>query len=135
MIDKFKNFLSSKLFKQLFRFGIVGGLAFLIDSGVLFVLTEYLNVYYFVSSVISFIVSLIFNYILSILWVFDVKKKQTIKEISLFVILSVIGLGINQVVMYVGADILNIYYMICKIISTFIVMVYNFITRKIFIEK
>ena len=135
MIDKFKNFLSSKLFKQLFRFGIVGGLAFLIDSGVLFLLTEYLNVYYLVSSVISFIVSLIFNYILSILWVFDVKKKQTIKEISLFVILSVIGLGINQVVMYVGADILNIYYMICKIISTFIVMVYNFITRKIFIEK
>ena len=135
MIDKFKNFLSSKLFKQLFRFGIVGGLAFLIDSGVLFVLTEYLNVYYLVSSVISFIVSLIFNYILSILWVFDVKKKQTIKEISLFVILSVIGLGINQVVMYVGADILNIYYMICKVISTFIVMVYNFITRKIFIEK
>ena len=135
MIDKFKNFLSSKLFKQLFRFGIVGGLAFLIDSGVLFVLTEYLNVYYLVSSVISFIVSLIFNYILSILWVFDIKKKQTIKEISLFVILSVIGLGINQVVMYVGADILNIYYMICKIISTFIVMVYNFITRKIFIEK
>ena len=135
MIDKFKNFLSSKLFKQLFRFGIVGGLAFLIDSGVLFVLTEYLNVYYLVSSVISFIVSLIFNYILSILWVFDIKKKQTIKEISLFVILSVIGLGINQLVMYVGADILNIYYMICKIISTFIVMVYNFITRKIFIEK
>lgn len=135
MIDKFKNFLSSKLFQQLFRFGIVGGLAFLIDSGVLFVLTEYFNVYYLVSSVISFIVSLIFNYILSILWVFDVKQKQTIKEISLFVILSVIGLGINQLVMYVGADILNIYYMICKIISTFIVMVYNFITRKIFIEK
>lgn len=135
MIDKFKKFLSSKLFKQLFRFGIVGGLAFLIDSGVLFVLTEYFNVYYLVSSVISFIVSLIFNYILSILWVFDVKQKQTIKEISLFVILSVIGLGINQLVMYVGADILNIYYMICKIISTFIVMVYNFITRKIFIEK
>ena len=135
MIERIKKFLRSKLFKQLFRFGIVGGLAFLIDSGVLFVLTEYLNVYYLVSSVISFIVSLIFNYILSILWVFDVKKKQTIKEISLFVILSVIGLGINQLVMYVGADILNIYYMICKIISTFIVMVYNFITRKIFIEK
>ena len=135
MIGKIKEFLRRKLFKQLFRFGIVGGLAFLIDSGVLFVLTEYFNVYYLISSVISFIVSLIFNYILSILWVFDVKKKQTIKEIGLFVILSVIGLGINQVVMYVGADILHIYYMICKIVSTFIVMVYNFITRKIFIEK
>lgn len=135
MIDKIKEFIHSKLFRQLFRFGIVGGLAFLIDSGVLFVLTEYLHVYYLTSSVISFIISLIFNYILSILWVFDVKKKQTIKEILLFVILSVIGLGINQVVMYLGVDILHVYYMICKVISTFIVMVYNFITRKIFIEK
>ena len=97
MINKFVN---SKLFKQLFRFGIVGFTAFLIDAGLLYVLTEYLHIYYLISSVISFIVSLIYNYILSIFWVFDVKKKQTYKEVLLFTILSVIGLGVNQLVMY-----------------------------------
>jgi len=135
MMGKIKEFLHSKLFKQLFRFGIVGGLAFLIDSGVLFVLTEYLNVYYLVSSVISFIVSLIFNYILSIFWVFDVKKKQTINEISLFVILSVIGLGINQLIYWLCVEFLAIHYLVSKIGATAVVMVYNFITRKLFLEK
>ncbi|MFR5857371.1 MAG: GtrA family protein [Bacilli bacterium] len=132
MINKF---IHSKLFKQLFRFGIVGFTAFLIDAGLLYVLTDFLHIHYLISSVISFIVSLIYNYILSIFWVFDVKKKQTYKEVLLFTILSVIGLGINQLVMYVGVDFLNIYYMLCKIMATIIVMIYNFITRKIFIEK
>jgi len=132
MIEKLKN---NKLVLQILRFGVVGGLAFLIDSSLLFILTEYLHVYVLISSVISFIVSLIFNYLLSIFWVFDVKKKQTWKEILLFAILSTIGLGINQVVMYLGVEVFHIYYMICKVLSTFIVMVYNFITRKIFIEK
>ena len=132
MINKF---IYSKLFKQLFRFGVVGFTAFLIDAGVLYVLTEYLHVYYLVSSVISFIVSLAYNYILSIFWVFDVKKKQTYKEVLLFAILSIIGLGVNQLVMYLGVDLLNIHYMLCKIIATIIVMIYNFVTRKIFIEK
>lgn len=72
---------------------------------------------------------------MSIFWVFDVKKKQGFKEIVLFVVLSTVGLGINQLVMYLGVEVIHIYYMICKVLATFIVMVYNFITRKIFIEK
>lgn len=132
MINKF---IHSKIFKQLFRFGIVGFTAFLIDAGLLYILTDFLHIHYLISSVISFTVSLIYNYILSIFWVFDVKKKQTYKEVLLFTILSVIGLGINQLVMYLGVDLLNIYYMLCKIMATIIVMIYNFITRKIFIEK
>lgn len=124
-----------KLINQILKFGVVGGLAFLIDYGLLYVLTEFVGIHYLISSVISFTVSLIFNYILSIKWVFDVTKKQTAKEITIFVILSVIGLGINQVVMYVGSDLLHIYYMLTKIVATAIVMVWNFVTRKIFIEK
>lgn len=124
-----------KLIDQILKFGVVGGLAFLIDYVLLYALTEFVGIHYLISSVISFTVSLIFNYILSIKWVFDVTKKQTVKEITIFVILSVIGLGINQVVMYVGSDLLHIYYMLTKIVATAIVMVWNFVTRKIFIEK
>jgi len=124
-----------ELFKQIFKFGIVGGLAFIIDYTILYLLTEFLNIYYLVSSVISFVISLVFNYILSIYWVFDVKKKQTYKEVLLFAILSTIGLLINQLCMWIGVEFLHIYYMITKLVSTIIVMIYNFITRKIFIEK
>lgn len=124
-----------KLFKQILKFGLVGGIAFVIDYSLLYILTEYFKIYYFYSSIISFIVSLIFNYIASIKWVFDVNHKQTLKDIIVFTFFSVIGLGINQLVMYIMVEIMNIYYMLSKIVATAIVMVWNFITRKIFIEK
>lgn len=124
-----------KIIKQIIRFSLVGIIAFLIDYALLYILTEYLNIYYLVSSTISFIISLIVNYIISINFVFNVQKTQTIKEIVLFVLLSIIGLIINQVIMYLGTDLLKIHYMGCKLGATLIVMIYNFITRKIFIEK
>lgn len=124
-----------KLFIQLVRFGIVGVIAFLIDYIIMIALTELAGINYLVSSGISFTISVIVNYILSITVVFQPKKDANkTKEFVIFVILSLIGLGLNQLLMYVQVDLLSIYYMIAKIIATGIVMVYNFITRKIFIE-
>lgn len=124
-----------KLLAQIIKFGFVGGGAFLIDYGVLFILTEFVGINYLVSGMISFTVSVIFNYILSIKWVFDVgENRNQTKDFVLFIVLSVIGLGINQVVMWFAVEKLSIHYMISKIGATAIVMVYNFVTRKIFLE-
>ena len=127
--------LENKLVKQILRFTVVGGLAFVIDYGLLYVLTEFIGIHYLISSIISFTISVIFNYIMSITWVFDVTKKQGAKEFIVFIILSVIGLGLNELIMYLMVDIMAIHYMISKLFSTGIVMVYNFITRKIFVER
>ena len=127
----FKN----KLLNQILKFGLVGGTAFVIDYVLLYFCTEFLHIHYLISSIISFTVSVIFNYILSIKWVFDVKKKQDVKDFVIFIILSVIGLGINSLIMYVMVEKFGVYYMLSKIVSTAVVMVYNFITRKIFAEK
>ena len=124
-----------KLFNQLFRFGIVGFIAFFIDYGILYFLTDIVGINYLISSIISFSISVIFNYIASTKFVFNVGHKQTYKDIVLFVVLSVIGLGINSLLMYIGVDIFHINYLIVKIAATAVVMVFNFITRKIFIEK
>lgn len=124
-----------KLIKQILKFGIVGGTAFIIDYALLYICTEYLGIYYFISSIISFSVSTIFNYIASIYWVFDVnKEKSQSRNFILFVGLSIVGLGINQLIMWFGVEQLHIYYMIVKIGATAIVMVFNFITRKLFLE-
>ena len=124
-----------KLIRQLFRFGIVGVIAFVIDYGLLYILTEKCGIYYLVSSLISFGVSVIFNYIASVLWVFDVdQEKSKTKNFIIFIALSIVGLGINQIIMYYGVEVLNLYYMLIKLIATFIVMIFNFITRKMFLE-
>lgn len=124
-----------KLINQIAKFGVVGIIATLIDYILLFILTDVFKIYYMTSSIISFSVSLIFNYIASIKWVFNVEHKQTYKDGLLFLIFSLIGLWINQEVMYLTVEKLGIYYMISKIFATGIVMVWNFITRKIFIEN
>lgn len=125
-----------KLMAQIVKFGFVGMLSFLIDYGILVFLTEIVGIHYLISSGISFSVSVIVNYILSITYVFDSKKDNSkIKEFVIFVILSIGGLLINQIIMWICVDMLAVYYMVSKIGATAVVMVYNFITRKIFIEK
>lgn len=125
-----------KIIKQLFKFGIVGGICFLIDYIILYICTDIFHIYYLISSIISFTISTIFNYILSIKWVFDVGNTNNKREnFIIFIVFSVIGLVLNQIIMWFGTSIIGIYYMITKIISTLIVMCFNFITRKIFLEK
>ena len=125
-----------KLMEQIIKFGFVGFLCFFIDYGVLVFLTEVFRIDYLVSSGISFTVSVIVNYILSITFVFETDKdKNKLKEFVVFVFLSVIGLGINEACMWLAVEAAGIYYMISKIGATAVVMVYNFVTRKIFIEK
>lgn len=127
---------TKKLITQILKFGVVGVLAFLIDYGVMILLTECFHVYYLLSALISFIVSVIFNYIASMRYVFVGKEEMSkTREFLIFVILSVIGLGINELFMWLIVDKGNLHYMISKIIVTAIVMVWNFVTRKIFLEE
>ena len=122
--------------QQIIRFAFVGGGAFVIDYGVMIFLTEVGGLNYLISSAISFTVSVFFNYIMSVKWVFNVfgERSQT-QDFAVFIVLSVIGLGINSLIMWIAVDKFHIFYMISKIGATAIVMVYNFITRKIFLEN
>ena len=129
-----------KLFSQIIKFGAVGFLCFFIDYGIMVALVELAGFGELAASGCSFAVSVTVNYILSITVVFDTDKgADKTKQFVVFVILRLIGLGINQIIMRAGIAWLGQYmnraYMVVKIFATAVVMVYNFITRKVFIEK
>ena len=136
--------LFNKLFKeetentliQLFRYGFVGGAAFLVDYGVLVLLTEVFGMHYLLSATISFILGLVTNYLLSVVWVFNNRTLgNRWAEFTVFAIIGVIGLGLNALIMYVCTDKMGIHYMISKIISTVIVFFWNFFARKFVLFK
>ena len=124
-----------KLIAQFMKFGVVGVIAFVIDYGLLALLTEVFGVNYLVSATISFTVSVIFNYLASMRYVFTHKEDMSRRrEFVIFVVLSVIGLIINNQCMWAGVELLGIHYLITKIVATAIVMIWNFVTRKIFLD-
>lgn len=132
MIEKIKN---NKLLMQIAKFIVVGGTATVIDFVLLFVLKEFVGLNEIVSNTISFTISLIYNYIASVKWVFDVdKNKKQEQQFLIFIIFSIIGLLINNLILWICIDKLKIYYLIGKVIATAIVMVFNFVTRKKFLE-
>lgn len=132
-----EKLMNNRLIQQIMKFAVVGATAFLIDYGIMILLTEVFSIHYLISSAISFTVSVIYNYILSLYWVFDVNNDQSkTTNFIIFIVLSVIGLLINQLMMWLCVDITNLMpYFIAKIFATAVVMVYNFVSRKLFLEK
>lgn len=124
-----------KLLAQFMKFGVVGVIAFVIDYGLLALLTELFGINYLVSATISFTASVVFNYVASMRYVFTHKEGMSRRrEFVIFVVLSVIGLLINNGCMWAGVELLGIHYLLTKIVATAIVMIWNFVTRKIFLD-
>ena len=124
-----------KLFIQLFKFGIVGVVAAIVDVGLLTLLTEKFGVDVLISAAISFSVSVIVNYICSMKFVFLGKKQNKWKEFIIFLVLSMGGLLLNQLIMWFGVKWFSSHYLLVKVLAMLIVPIYNFITRKIFLES
>lgn len=125
-----------KLFKQIVKFGIVGVICFGIDYGLMVLLTEVGGLDYLLSCGVSFSISVVVNYLLSMRFVFVSREGNSkAKEFSLFVILSIVGLLLTEMLMWLSVERLEFHYMLSKVAVTGIVMVFNFVTRKAFLEE
>ncbi|MBO4379433.1 MAG: GtrA family protein [Muribaculaceae bacterium] len=119
-------------FIQLFRYVFVGGFAFIVDYGMLFALTEFCDLYYLLSATISFVAGLVVNYLLSTSWVFrsGAVMQNKLAEFTVFALIGLVGLLLNNVLLYLFTDICGVHYMISKLITTVLVMGWNFGARK-----
>ncbi len=123
---------TNNTFIQFFRYLFVGGIAAVVNIGMLYVFTDIIHIHYIISNILSFIMGLSINYILSKKFVFQEETKiSSSKEFLIYAIIGVIGLGIDTLLVWLFTDILSIYYMISKLISTMIVFIWNFGARKI----
>jgi putative flippase GtrA len=121
---------------QLFRYTCVGGIAFLVDISTLFVLTEFFGIYYLISAAIAFLLGLITNYSASVLWVF---KRHTLRsrflEFVTFSLIGLLGLALNEFFLWFFTERIAIHYLLSKIISAFLVYLFNFTSRKIMLFR
>ena len=132
MIGKLFRDPTDNIMIQLFRYVFVGGTAFVVDFFFLYFFSDICGIYYLISAVFSFIISVLVNYVMSTRWVFNQDNiENKVVEFNLFMLISTIGLVFTEILLYFFTDICGMHYLISKIISAVIVLFWNFLARRV----
>jgi putative flippase GtrA len=123
---------------EFFRYALVGGIAFLADLGSLVICREFffrnVSIGVYIAVAIGFIVGLIVNYSLSLMFVFSGRKYKnrgrTVSAFAVFAIIGVFGLLWTELGMWIGVSLLDLNYSIVKVFVAVIVLFWNYLGRK-----
>ena len=123
------------LFIQVIKYESTAMICGAIDYGLLILLIEVFHVHYLVASIISLLCAMIVQYILNVRFVFDTQKENKFKKFIGYAILGVIGIGLNSLVIFLAVSKIHIHYLPAKICASVIVGLYNFTSRKLYLER
>ena len=114
------------------RYVVVGGVAFVCDTGTLYSVTQFLKVNYLISAAVGFALGVGVNYLFCRKWVFKRRRLENATvEMTIFVLIGVVGLGLNELILWTFQAKLGIYYMFAKVVSGVVVFMWNFGARKL----
>jgi putative flippase GtrA len=128
---------------EIIRFALTGGICFLVELGVLILLKGGLGLDTLIATPVAFLVSVILNYLMCVVWVFKGAKNTNAASKAGFLMTSLIGLGLNELLMLLfrwmlgeesvilslgGKDIKM--YVLNKCLATLIVMIWNYFSKR-----
>lgn len=129
MKEKIKNFY------QFFKYCMVGGTGTFLDLFSLYIFVEYFYLNVLIASTFSFLIAVTNNFIFNKIWTFKNKSKNFRKLYIKFLIISTVGLGLTLFCMFVFVNILHIWYMLAKAMTSLIVLTWNFLGNKLWTFK
>lgn len=117
---------------QFARYVVVGGAAFVVDFGTLALLHRVVGVHYLLSAAVGFTVGLVVNYLVSVRWVFTVRRVQRRSvELSVYALVGVVGLLLNQLTIGALTAGLGLDPLVSKLVAGAVVLAWNFGARKL----
>ena len=128
---------------EIIRFALTGGVCFVVELAVLILLKGKFGVDTLIATPIAFLISVILNYLLCVVWVFRGAKNRGAGAKAGFLITSLIGLGLNEllmlifrltlgedtVILTIGSREINMY-VLNKCLATLIVMIWNYCSKR-----
>ncbi len=122
----------SRFAKQAAKYYAVGASGVLVNLGLLFYLTEYVGLWYFLSYTLAISASITSNFILNKFWTFrdSINSQKTIVMYVKFTSVSFLGMAIQLGSVYFLVESLSIYYMLAALISISIAGAINFIINR-----
>lgn len=116
---------------ELVRFGVTGGVCFLVEFAALTLLVELLHMPVLWATALAFLISVIVNYALCVKWVFTGAKGGSGRVRLQFLMTSGMGLGLNELLMWLMNIRLGVQYQLAKVIATLMVMIWNYVTKRL----
>ncbi len=120
------DFMTEELLRKFIKFGLVGFSGVFVDFGFTFLAKEKLKIHKYLSNAIGFVIAASSNYLLNRLWTFESHNPEIGKEYSLFFLFSLIGLGINTLILYLLVEKLNWNFYFSKLFAIGAVTLWNF---------
>lgn len=124
--------LNSELFWKFIRFGIVGFTGFAIDFGLTYLLKEKANLQKYFANAIGFSIAAVNNYVLNRCWTFRSHNANIVSEFTVFIVVSVIGLGISTLIIWLLVQKNDLKFYPSKLASVFVVMIWNFFVNLLY---
>ena len=122
----------TELIVKFVRYCIVGSSGLGIDFFTTWVLKEKVVLNKYFSNSCGFILATSSNYYLNRIWTFNSINPDISKEFSVFVIVSVIGLLINNILLFIFHKKYNNNFYFAKIIAIIITTIWNFLANNFY---
>lgn len=114
------------------RFGIVGVSGTLIDFGVTWLCKEKLHWNKYLSNSIGFLLAATNNYTWNRLWTFESQNSEIFREYGTFVLIALIGLGLNNFVTWLLHEKAHWNFYLSKLVAIGVVVIWNFSMNYVF---
>jgi putative flippase GtrA len=119
---------------QIIRYLMVGGIASIVDIGLFVLFAKFIGYNYILVAACSFVIATGVNYQLSVRHVFESTIRHTRKkEVLLVYFVSLVGLLINLIILYLAVSIFLFEMVLSKIFASGLVFFWNYFIRKYYI--
>lgn len=130
------EFLNFKTFMQMVKYVVTGGVSFISYISLLYILTEWLDIWKYISLTISYITVFWLNFLLTKYWTFEAKQSNgTKRQLILYTCLSLVNLLLTYLIVHILTDIFGVYYIISTVICNIMIVGWNFILYRKVIYK
>ncbi|MCD4761942.1 GtrA family protein, partial [bacterium] len=125
-----------KKYKVYIKYFIAGVTAAMTNLVLLFVLTEFFNIWYLASASLAFMVAFSVSFYLQKFWTFrDKSKDKNHKQKASYLMVAIVNLGFNAIGIYALVEWLAIHYLLAQVITGVLIAIYSYVIYRFVIFK
>ena len=125
--SKFSLFMA-----QTIKYFLVGGIGVGVNLGLLYVLTDFLGIWYILSQGIAIAISITNNFFLHRYWTFknEISEPKTLERYIKFFIVSVVGMSIQLAMTFILVENFAMYYLYAAVLSIIAASAFNYLLNR-----